>query len=177
MDCARCGKQIETDSSFCRFCGAVTGTAAVPRRPLVRRPSLGRIAGVCAGIAEYLDADVTVVRLVWVILSIVPGAFIGGLIVYLAAWIVMPASDRTEAPVMPFGRRRLLRSRADRKIAGVCGGIADYLQVDPTAIRVLWVILAIFPGTIIMGLIAYLVAWFIMPESPAGALAAAPTAA
>src|ERR1700720_3648986 len=108
MDCTRCGKQIETDSSFCRFCGAAMGAAAVPRRLLVRRPSLGRIAGVCAGIAEYLDADVTVVRLVWVVLSIVPGGFVGGLIAYVAAWAVMP--DTSAPEVVGAGARRLTRS-------------------------------------------------------------------
>ena len=50
-----------------------------PKR-LLRRSSDGRIAGVCAGIAEYLDADVTLVRLVWVVLSIVPGGFVGGFV-------------------------------------------------------------------------------------------------
>ena len=62
-------------------------TQSTPRR-LVRYSSAGRVAGVCAGIAEYLDTDVTLVRLAWVVLSIVPGAFLGGLLAYLAAWIV-----------------------------------------------------------------------------------------
>ena len=46
-----------------------------PKR-LVRKPASGRLGGVCAGIADYLDTDVTLVRLLWVILSIVPGGFI-----------------------------------------------------------------------------------------------------
>ena len=50
---------------------------------------------------------------------------------------------------------------------GVCGGIAEYFSVDPTAVRVLWVVLTIFPGAIICGVIAYLVAWFVMPTSQA----------
>ena len=63
-----------------------------PKR-LYRNSAAGRIAGVCAGIAEYLDADVTLVRLVWVVLSIVPGGFVGGLVAYLAAWAIMPDSS------------------------------------------------------------------------------------
>ena len=63
--------------------------------------------------------------------------------------------------------RRLHRSATDAKIAGGCGGIAEYFSVDPTAIRVLWVVLSIFPGAIICGVIAYLGAWFIMPTGPA----------
>jgi len=60
--------------------------------------------------------------------------------------------------------RRLVRSRRNRKIAGVCGGIAEYMSVDPTIVRLLWVLLTIFPGTLLVGLIGYFVAWLIMPE-------------
>jgi phage shock protein PspC (stress-responsive transcriptional regulator) len=135
-----------------------------PKR-LYRNSSSGRIAGVCAGIADFLDADVTVVRLVWVILSIVPGGFIGGIIAYIAAWLIMP--DSNAPATSEVGSRRLTRSRTDRKIAGVCGGLAEYLNVDSTVMRLLWAILTIVPGAIVCGILAYLVAWFIMPESPA----------
>jgi phage shock protein PspC (stress-responsive transcriptional regulator) len=128
---------------------------------LVRKPAAGRIAGVCAGIADYLDTDVTLVRLLWVILSIVPGGFIGGLIGYLAAWIIMPES--TEPAIVAPGVRRLTRSVTDKKIAGVCGGLAEYFTVDPTLVRVVWAVLSIVPGAIVLGVLAYLVAWFIMP--------------
>jgi phage shock protein PspC (stress-responsive transcriptional regulator) len=135
-----------------------------PKR-LVRKPASGRIGGVCAGIADYLDTDVTLVRLLWVILSIVPGGFIGGLIGYLAAWIIMPESS--EPVLVPAGVRRLTRSETDKKIAGVCGGLADYFTVDPTVVRVVWAVLTIVPGAIVLGILAYLVAWFIMPTEHA----------
>lgn len=48
-----------------------------PRR-LVRLPADGKVAGVCAGLAAYFEADVTLIRLVWVVLSIVPGGIVGG---------------------------------------------------------------------------------------------------
>ena len=63
-------------------------------------------------------------------------------------------------------QRRLVRSRRDRKIAGVCGGIAEYLNADPTVVRVVWALITLFPGTLPVGLIGYLVAWLIMPEAP-----------
>ena len=132
-------------------------------RRLVRRSTAGRIAGVCAGIAEYLGTDVTLVRLVWVVLSIVPGGFIGGLVAYVAAWIVMPDAPGPVTTTSTSGRR-LTRSVVDRRIGGVCGGLAAYLDVDSTAIRVVWVVLSIVPGCIVMGVIAYFIAWFIMPE-------------
>jgi phage shock protein C len=65
-----------------------------------------------------------------------------------------------------FARRRLMRSATDAKIAGVCGGLADYLGVDPTIVRLLWAILAVIPGGIVGGIVAYIVAWVIVPKAP-----------
>ncbi len=134
-----------------------------PKR-LYRNSSAGRIAGVCAGIAEYLDADVTLVRLVWVVLSIVPGGFVGGFVAYIAAWAIM--TDSSTPTNAEAGTHRLTRSTTDRKLAGVCGGLAEYFRVDSTVVRLLWAILTIIPGAIVLGIVAYLVAWFIMPASP-----------
>lgn len=61
--------------------------------------------------------------------------------------------------------KRLYRSQTNRKIAGVCGGIGEYLNVDPTIIRLIWVLLVFFVGT---GLLAYLIAALIIPENPNG---------
>src|SRR5438552_19099162 len=143
-----------------------------PSRRLVRLPAHGKLGGVCAGIAEYLDADVTLVRLGGVILSIVPGGFIGGIVAYLAALFIVPVSNAAAAP-----QARVMRSTLDRKIAGVCGGLAEYLNVDSTVVRLAWAVLTIVPGAIVLGLLAYLVAWFIMPESRGTRAAAAPSVA
>ena len=59
--------------------------------------------------------------------------------------------------------RRLYRSRRNRVIAGVCGGIGEYLNVDPVIIRLLWVALILIWGT---GLLLYLIAALIIPEEP-----------
>ena len=64
-------------------------TAWAARR-LERIPAHGKIAGVCAGIANYLDMDVALVRALWVLLSLVPGTLIGGVLAYAAAWLLMP---------------------------------------------------------------------------------------
>lgn len=55
--------------------------------------------------------------------------------------------------------KRLFRSSANRMISGVCGGIAEYLNVDPTIIRLLWVIFSIFG----VGILVYIAAAIIMP--------------
>jgi phage shock protein PspC (stress-responsive transcriptional regulator) len=57
----------------------------------------------------------------------------------------------------------------------VCGGLADYFGVDPTIVRVVWVIGSIVPGLIVFGVIAYLVAWFVMPQGPHTVLQASPS--
>lgn len=57
--------------------------------------------------------------------------------------------------------KRLHRSLTDRKLAGVCGGLAEYLGWDPTLVRILWVVLTLLGGS---GIIAYIVLWILMPE-------------
>lgn len=58
--------------------------------------------------------------------------------------------------------KRLFRSKKDRMLGGVCAGIGEHLDVDPTVIRLIWVILtAISMGT---GIIVYILAWIIIPE-------------
>jgi phage shock protein PspC (stress-responsive transcriptional regulator) len=164
MNCGHCGQSVETDSTFCRFCGASIAAAGTgPRRRLTRIPANGQIAGVCAGIGAYLNVDVTLVRLAWTVLSIVPGGIIGGVIAYAAAWVVI--APTMERPL--YSGRRIFRSSSDRKLGGVCGGLADYVGADSTVVRLTVVILAIYPGAIVLGLIAYAIAWFIIPPGPA----------
>jgi phage shock protein C len=66
----------------------------------------------------------------------------------------------TETPV-----RRLYRSRTDRMIGGVCGGIAEYSNLDPTLVRVLFILLAFITGG--ATLLAYPILWIVVPEQPA----------
>jgi phage shock protein C len=60
--------------------------------------------------------------------------------------------------------RRLMRSRYDKKIAGVCGGMGQYSDMDPTLVRILWLLLLF--GLPPVGLIGYIAAWIIMPQEP-----------
>lgn len=148
----------------------------MPIRRLTRSRTNGTIAGVCAGLADYFAVDVVLVRLLFVILSIA-GAIVGGVIVYLAAWLIMPEGDGQSAPAAD--KRVLRRSTTDRQIAGVCGGLAEYFQVDVTAVRLVWIIASIFCGVIIGGVIAYALAWLIIPSAtsaPASTAISASTA-
>ena len=143
----------------------------MPIRRLTRSRTDRTIAGVCAGLAEYFGVDVVLVRLLWVILSIA-GAVIGGVIVYLAAWLIIPEGTDQAVPVA--NSRVLRRSTTDKQIAGVCGGLAEYFGVDSTAVRLLWVIASIFCGVVIGGVIVYLFAWLIIPSATTASLAPDP---
>jgi phage shock protein C len=59
--------------------------------------------------------------------------------------------------------KKLYRTKEDRKIAGVCGGLGEYFDIDPTIIRLLWLALLFAAGS---GILAYIVAWIIIPEKP-----------
>jgi len=59
--------------------------------------------------------------------------------------------------------RKLYRSRTDRKLAGVCGGLARYFNIDATLIRVLFVVLTVLGGS---GLLIYLAMWILVPNEP-----------
>ena len=58
-------------------------------------------------------------------------------------------------------KKRLYKSSTDKKVCGLCGGIANYFDVDPTVIRLIWVIFTLVGGS---GLIAYIIAAIIMPD-------------
>jgi len=76
------------------------------------------------------------------------------------------ASVPPPPPVYP--RKRLVRSTNDRKVAGVCAGLADYFDIDPIIIRVLWIVAFLCAGT---GLLAYIILWIAVPEGPTGVAA------
>ena len=96
MFCTSCGRKLDDTDRFCRDCGRATpgstGPAATPAASgrLVRIRNGKKIAGVCAGFARYLAVDVTVVRLITLLVAITTGI---GFIAYIIAWIVMPLED------------------------------------------------------------------------------------
>ena len=63
----------------------------------------------------------------------------------------------------PGHAKKLTRSRTDKKIAGVCGGFANYFELDVTLIRIIWLMLVVFGGC---GVLGYFIAWIVMPEEP-----------
>lgn len=59
----------------------------------------------------------------------------------------------------------LHRSNRHKLIAGVCGGFAEWLGWDPTVVRILFVILSVFPGAGIPGILVYVLLWILMPKA------------
>jgi len=59
--------------------------------------------------------------------------------------------------------KKLYLSDTDKKLGGVCGGIAEYFNIDSTLVRLIWVIMTLFCGA---GILAYIIAWAIMPRKP-----------
>jgi phage shock protein C len=78
------------------------------------------------------------------------------------AWIAAPIAKGSAMAET----RKLYRSRSNRQVAGVCGGLAQYFNLDATLIRILFVVLAVLGGS---GLVIYLAMWIIVPKEPAAA--------
>ena len=62
-----------------------------------------------------------------------------------------------------YMEKKLYRSDIDKKLCGVCGGIAEYFNIDSTIVRLLWVLATLFVGS---GIIAYIIAALVMPNRP-----------
>jgi len=96
MNCQQCHKEIAEYSNFCYYCGARQNANAAPsgaprpQKRLMRSSTDCKLGGVCGGIAEYLDVDSTIVRLIWVVLILFPFPLIPAVLGYFVAWLVIP---------------------------------------------------------------------------------------
>lgn len=211
---------------------------------LVRRLFRSRqqrvLGGVCGGLAEYFNVDVVVIRLLWILITLIGGA---GLIAYLISWIIIP--DQSGLEEKPSGRgsagfilglllviigvimlaswtgwyafafpltihafmmpgllvvlavglllgwllartrrsgqtppaeasssdapsetnvSRIYRSRDQRVLSGICGGLGNYFNLDPTIVRILWVLFAV--ASLGTALLLYVIMIFVIPEEP-----------
>jgi len=95
MNCPNCQKDIAAGSKFCYNCGAKQPEVAVPSAPpacnsrkrLVRSINDRKIAGVCAGVADYFDLDPLLVRVLWALAVLCAGT---GVLLYIILWIAVP---------------------------------------------------------------------------------------
>jgi phage shock protein C len=95
MICSSCHKDIAIGSKFCYNCGAQQPESGAPglspatgaHKKLMRSSTDKKIAGVAAGLADYFDVDVTIIRVVWLLLIFCAGT---GVLAYFILWIVLP---------------------------------------------------------------------------------------
>lgn len=158
---------------------AAAGDPAEPRR-LFRDEANKKIAGVAAGLGHYFNTNPLWFRLAFVLLAALNTRLLGdwdrhihinfggiSLLTYLILWVVMP--KRVGLPVAggvdargPGAGRKLFRDTQAGSVGGVAAGLAWYLKLDVTLVRVLFVVLTLAGGG---GLLLYLILWIVVPEA------------
>lgn len=103
MYCTKCGFKLEDSDFFCAQCGKPAKPDSPPRpqptpKRLVRLMQEKKVAGVCAGFARYMEVDVTLVRILWLVVALFTGV---GFIAYIIAWIAMPKEYEPPAGAPP----------------------------------------------------------------------------
>ena len=125
-----------------------------------------KLCGVCGGIADYFNIDPTIVRLIAALVALYT-AVVPFFIAYLIVALIIPQPTPEYEQMFNNTSRRIYKSN-DKKIAGVCGGIADFFGVDPTIVRLVFFLLVLLFGT---GVAAYIVCAIIFPPAPQQATA------
>ncbi len=128
-----------------------------------------KILGVCGGLSESLGVSSDIIRLVFLVSIFFGGT---GLIAYMILYFVLPKEAVEENIIdvkvdiegeQDAGKGKpFRRSIENRFFGGVCGGLSEYIGIDVSIISLLFVVLSFVGG---VGLIAYIVMWFVIPDS------------
>jgi phage shock protein PspC (stress-responsive transcriptional regulator) len=157
-----------------------------PRR-LYRDLAHRKVAGVCAGLAQYFRVNPLLVRLIFLALVLLPGIVTGfehfpgigivrhhfdlgslAFIAYGVLWVALPKRLDAPAPIetLDFGGkltgRKLFRDTDTGKVGGVAAGLAAYFRTDVVLVRVLFLLSLFLGGS---GLVIYLILWAVVPEA------------
>ena len=120
-----------------------------------------KLAGVCGGLGQLLSLDPKIIRLILILICIFTGV-LRLLVLYIIAWILIPLGPPT---YNQFECNRLYRSVRDRKVGGICGGIAEALKIDPIIVRIVMLFAMLLTGFFPL-LIAYVIGIVVIPEKP-----------
>lgn len=119
-----------------------------------------KFLGICGGIADYFDVDPTLIRIAVACVALYT-AIIPTLIVYVVLSFVFP--QQPEGYTTVNSSKKLLKSSDNKKIAGVCAGLAKYFGIDATIVRLVFALCMLFIG---FGLTIYIVCLVLMPSEP-----------
>jgi phage shock protein PspC (stress-responsive transcriptional regulator) len=161
---------------------AFSNTERRTKRRLYRDSGDKFIGGVCSGIANYLNTDPAIVRILFAIVTF--GGFGLGFLIYILLWMVLPTKDLEN-----YSGKRLYRNPEDRVVGGVAGGLAAYFNMRTSTIRLIFaapIVLSILISTIdgiswqhnfdffpniVFGslsgtfILAYVILWMVLPEA------------
>lgn len=129
-----------------------------------------KIAGVCSGMAEYLQVDPVFIRLFFVVMMCVGGL---GALLYGIMWMLIPEKKRGR-PSAKSQSMQMYLSTKDQKIYGVCGGMGEYFDLDPSIFRVVFIVMAVMGG---LGVLTYGILCLVVPKKPVTRRKAAPKVA
>lgn len=116
-----------------------------------------RLCGVCDGVAKFLNLDPVLIRTIVICIALMTAIF-PTLLVYVIAALVLPKAP--EGYVEVEGSYKKIMKAEDRRICGVCGGIANYFNIDPTIVRLIFVLLTFWIGG---GIVSYIVCAIMFP--------------
>ena len=120
-----------------------------------------KICGVCAGIADYFNIDPTIVRIIVAEIAFFT-AVIPALLIYFVFALVAPKAPADYYQLYNNTSTRITKG-SDKKISGVCSGLAERLDIDPTLVRLIFVLLFLIVGN---GLYTYIVCAVVLPQKP-----------
>ena len=120
-----------------------------------------KLCGVCGGIADYFNIDPTLVRLLAVEIALYT-AVVPFLIGYLIVSLIIPQPTPEYEQMFHNTAKRIYKSN-DKKIFGVCGGIGEYFNIDPTLVRLIFFLLVLLCG---VGVSTYIICAILFPRAP-----------
>jgi len=145
---------------------APAAAAAATRRLYRLKDGGSKLGGVCNGLAAYLDVDVVLVRVAFIALAVLSGGLFA--IVWFAMLFLVPiaATDEQKAEARAAIKEpvhRLFRLPGEGMLGGVCAGIATYFDVEPVLVRIAFVGLSVFTGSI--WILVWLALLLLMPAA------------